>query len=136
MSIIDGMKKLYVVVFLLLAGVIFTAVWFSPLASLGEPYEYCDNAPVGKIEGVCYAPDALVRVDIAGGETALFDALDSIDAEVVKTVETAGRLIAYAYSHRVCARAEVLSGGELYNVMAATDGVTVSIGAPVLSGCY
>lgn len=130
------MKKLYAVVFLLLAGVIFTAVWFSPLASLGEPVEYRDNAPVGRIEGVCYAPDALVRVDMTGGETELFAALEDISAVVVKTVETDGLKIVYAYSPRVCARSETLADGALYNVMAATNGSTVSIGAPLLSGCY
>ena len=129
------MKKLYAVVFLLLVGVIFTAVWFSPLVSLGEPYAYRDNAPIGKIEGVCYAPDALVRVDFDGGETELYAALDDMDAAVVKAVEVDGLLVVYAYSPRVCAPAETLADGARYNVMAAASGGTVSVGTPVLSGC-
>ena len=37
---------------------------------------------------------------------------------------------------RVCAPAETLADGSRYNVMAAASGGTVSVGTPVLSGCY
>ena len=57
------------------------------------PIEFRADAPIGKIEGVCYAPDALVRVDFDGGETELYAALDDMDATVVKAVETDGLLI-------------------------------------------
>ena len=130
------MKKLYAVVFLLLAGVIFVAVWFSPLARLGTPYEYADNAPVGRIDGVCYAQNALVRVDFDGDEDSLYAALRKIDATTIKTVYDDDMLIVYAYSPRVAAEGYVTDSGERYNVMAAAHGGVVSIGAPILSGCY
>ena len=130
------MKKLYAVVFLFAVSIVFTAVWYSPLSEIGMPMAYSDNAAVERLDGLCYPADSLVRVDFSGGEDAMYRALDRIGARVVKKAETDGLLIVYAYSPRVCAKAQVLRGGQKYNVMCACSGDAVCIGTPILSGCY
>ena len=131
------MRKLIVAVILFAVGIVFTAVWFSPFTAFDSPKAYRDNMPVGEISGICYSPDTLVRCDIEGGEDELYAALKTLCAREVKSVRTDdGMLIVYAYSERVCAKRQVLSDGREYNVMAACSDGRVSIGAPVLSGCY
>lgn len=130
------MRKLSVALFLFAASLVFTAVWFSPLAGLGNPKAYNDNVVVGELAGVCYPQDALVRVELAGGESELNSALEKIFAAPIKRVEHDGLVIVYARSDRVCSNRQTLSDGRDYNVMAATDGKHVYIGTPILSGCY
>ncbi|MCH5166127.1 MAG: hypothetical protein J1G01_06970 [Clostridiales bacterium] len=130
------MKKLCAVVFLFAAGIVFTAVWFSPLAALGTPVAYSDNIPITRLDGLCYSADSLVRVDFTGGEEAMYSALDRIGAQEVERAETGELLVVYAYSPRVCAKPQELRSGCKYNVMCACSGDAVSIGTPILSGCY
>ena len=131
------MKKLLTAVAILAAGIIMAAVYYSPLTGLGDAYEYVNNVPVESIDGLCYARDKLVRVDFEGGESDMYAALDRINAETVKVADCGGAVVVYAYSPRVAARSEKLSDGVTeYNVMAAVRDGTVSIGTPLLSGCY
>lgn len=130
------MRKLCVALFLFAASIVFTAVWFSPLVGIGKAEAYSDNVAVGELSGVCYPRDALVRVELAGGESELNVALEKISAAPIKRVESDGLVIVYACSDRVCAKEQTLSDGRSYNVMAATDGEHVYIGTPILSGCY
>ena len=131
------MKKLYAVVIFFVAAIVFTALWFSPFASLGTPQAYSDNAPVESLDGLCYAPNTLVRFDTVGGEDELYSALKVICACEVKSVRMEdGMLLVYAYSPRVGAEVQYLRDGTTYNVMAACDGQRVCLGAPILSGCY
>ena len=112
------------------------AVWFSPLVSLGTPALYDDNVPVSTVRGVCYPSDALCRVDFDGDEDDMKSALNRLFAVTVKEVEVDGLTVVYAYSPRVSAQAQHLESGEGYNVMAAYSQGKISIGTPVLSGCY
>ena len=130
------MKNLVAAILLLSVGIVFVAVWFSPLVGLGVPQAYSDNRAVCAYDGACYPADALIRVELAGGETELNRALEKICATSVKRVQADGLTIVYAYSGRVCSEEQILSDGRYYNVMAATDGAHVYIGTPVLSGCY
>lgn len=130
------MRKLSVALFLFAASLVFTAIWFSPLIGLGTPEAYSDNVAVGELVGVCYSHDELVRVELSGGENEMSAALEKISAAPIKRVESDGLVIVYASSDRVCADRQTLSDGQDYNVMAATDGEHIYIGAPVLSGCY
>ncbi|MCM1368075.1 MAG: hypothetical protein NC184_04615 [Roseburia sp.] len=130
------MKKLCTAVFLLLVGIVLTAIFFSPLTAVGEPYIYVDNAAVRRVDGLCYASGDIVRVDFSGDEDDMYAALERIGAETVKTAHAGGTLIVYAYSARVCSGSETTENGESYNVMAAYSDGKVSIGTPVLSGSY
>ena len=47
------MKKLCVAVVLFAVGIVFVAVWFSPLVWIGEPTAYYDNMPVASLDGLC-----------------------------------------------------------------------------------
>lgn len=129
------MKKLYAAVFILLVGIVSAAIWFSPLASIGEPRIYYDNAPVSRCGGLCYASGDTVRVDFSGDESDMYGALERIGADTVKTVYSGGTLIVYAYSARICGE-ETTDNGEKYNVMAAYRDGKVSVGTPILSGSY
>ena len=133
MSIILGMKKMLLFSALLVCVAIGCAVWFSPLA--GNAVFYADNGPCGNADGLCYAPDACVRADFAT-VAELFDALDKIGAREVYRAESGGTTVIYAYSDRVCAKAERLGTGEPYNVMAAYSDGSACMGTPVLQGCY
>ncbi len=130
------MKKLYAVVFLFVCIAVFVSVWFSPLGQLGEPRAYFDNTERGVYAGLCYPCDETVRVDFYGSEHDMYSALDSICAKQVKSVETDGLLIVYAHSPRVCNKPEKTLDGKVYNVMAAYCNGKISIGTPLLSGCY
>ena len=130
------MKVFYAVVILFAAGLLGVAVWFSPLVSLGKPVLYADNAPISAVDGVCYPSDALCRVDFSGDERDMKSALGRIFAVTVKEVEIDGLTVVYAYSPRVSAPMQYLRSGEGYNVMAAHSCGNISIGAPILSGCY
>ncbi|MBD5132807.1 MAG: hypothetical protein HDT28_09540 [Clostridiales bacterium] len=130
------MKKLIAVVFLFAAGLIATAIWFSPLTGLGRVYAYDNNEVIAAVDGVCYSQNGLYRVDFDGDETAMTDALDKIGARVVKQVEVGDTIIVYAFSDRVCAEVQYTAEGEEYNVMAAYGNGNVSVGTPILSGCY
>ena len=61
------MKKLCVAVVLFAVGIVFVAVWFSPLVWIGEPTAYYDNMPVASLDGLCYRADELARVDFRAG---------------------------------------------------------------------
>lgn len=135
-EIIDGMKKLYTAVILLSAGLVFTALWFSPLSQLGTPTAYCDNIPVTALDGLCYPSDSPIRVDFSGSEAELYRSLDIMLADTVKTTEIDGMLLVYAHSPRVCAPVMYTSEGEVYNVMAAYSDGRICIGTPALAGCY
>ena len=130
------MKKLIAVVFLFAAGLIAAAIWFSPLTGLGRVYAYDNNEIVGAMDGVCYAQNGLYRVDFSGDETAMTAALDKMGARVVKQVEMNDAVIVYAFSDRVCAEVQYTAEGEKYNVMAAYRDGNISVGTPLLSGCY
>lgn len=131
------MKTLYAVVILFVVGLLGTAIWFSPLSGLGTPTAYDNNAPICSLDGLCYPSDELCRVDFSGNENDMHKALDSIFAVTVKEVKTDdGLTIVYALSPRVCAEKQYLRSGEEYNVMAAYSSGTISIGTPLLSGCY
>lgn len=112
------------------------AVIYSPLAHFKSAAVYYDNVEVEKVDGVCYAEDALIRADLEGGESELCAALDKISARVQATAVTGDTLIVYAYSDRVCAAAMTLADGTRYNVMAALTAGHIAIGAPMLSGSY
>lgn len=131
------MKTLYAVVILFVASLVGMAVWFSPLCGFGTPTAYDNNMPVYALDGLCYPSDALCRVDFKGSENDMHKALDSIFAVTVKEVKTDdGLTIVYALSPRVCAANQYLRTGEEYNVMAAYSSGNISIGSPILSGCY
>lgn len=130
------MKKLYTAVILFAACLVFTAVWFSPLTELGNPVSYENNVPVGSLDGLCYSDDQTVRVDFFGCENDMHEALRRICARTVKSVEIDGMLIVYAYSPRVICDVQKLSDGREYNVMAACSDGKISIGTPILQGCY
>ena len=136
MAIIDGMKKLYAAVIIFAVGIVFTAVWFSPFVSVGTPVAYYDNMPVGEIDGLCYRADELVRVDFSGGEKELNAALARIYARETERAENDGMVLVYAFSPRVCAKPQRLRSGKEYNVMACMRDGRISMGAPVISGCY
>ena len=130
------MKKFLAAVFLLCIGIIFAAVWFSPLITLGEVKAYADNKAIAVVDGVCYSHDGIYRVDFTGEITDMFNALDGIGAKQVKRVDNDGMCIVYAFSPRVCCKKQATSEGDLYNVMAVWASGTISIGTPILSGCY
>ncbi|MDE7164071.1 MAG: hypothetical protein K2O04_01420 [Clostridiales bacterium] len=130
------MKTLCAVVILFVAGLVGVAVWFSPLCGLGAPTAYDNNTPVSSLDGICYPQGTLCRVDFSGDVGDMKNALDSILAVTVKEVESGELTIVYAYSPRVCADMQYLSSGEAYNVMAAHSSGNISIGTPMLSGCY
>lgn len=130
------MKTLYAVVILFVAGLLGVAIWFSPLSGLGTPTAYDNNVPVCSLDGLCYPADSLCRVDFSGSEKDMHNALDSIFAVTVKEVKTDGLTIVYGFSPRVCAAPQYLRSGEEYNVMAAYSSGNISIGTPILSGCY
>ncbi|MDE6201393.1 MAG: hypothetical protein K2M47_05920 [Clostridiales bacterium] len=130
------MKTLYAVVILFVASLVGAAVWFSPLISFGTPEAYDNNVPVYSLDGLCYPSDALCRVDFSGSEKDMHNALDSIFAVTVKEVKTDGLTVVYGFSPRVCAESQYLRTGEEYNVMAAYSSGNISIGTPILSGCY
>lgn len=127
------MKKLLMFTALFICAAIGCAVWFSPLAK--KAVYYADNAPCGKVDGVCYAPNACVRADY-GSVEELFAALDKIGAREVCRAESGGTTVIYAYSDRVCAKSERLSSGEVYNVMAAFSDGVACMGTPILQGSY
>ncbi len=95
------MKKLCVAVVLFAVGIVFVAVWFSPLVWIGEPTAYYD-----------------------------------IGASQTDREETDGMIVVYAFSPRVCAATQSLANGAKYNVMACLRDGHISVGTPVLSGCY
>lgn len=131
------MKTLYAVVILFVVSLVGAAIWFSPLTSFGTPTAYDNNVPVHSLDGLCYPSDALCRVDFSGDEKDMKKALDSIFAVTVKEVTTDdGLTVVYAFSPRVCAEKQYLRSGEEYNVMAAYSSGSISIGTPILSGCY
>lgn len=130
------MKKLCAAVVIFAVGIVFTAVWFSPLRALGKPQAYADNAFENALDGLCYPYDAVARVDLSGDENDMFDALERIFARTVKRVRNDGLLVVYAYSPRVCAKSQTTSDGKTYNVMAAYSDGKICIGTPILSGCY
>lgn len=130
------MKKFCAVVILFAAALVFTAVWYSPLTAIGDAQAYDNNEFAHSLTGACYAADECVRIEIAGGETELYFALDKISATPVKTVEAGNRTVVYAYSSRVACASLTTSDGKRYNVMAAYGGGIVVIGTPVLQGSY
>ncbi|MCH5155342.1 MAG: hypothetical protein J1F69_01935 [Clostridiales bacterium] len=130
------MKTLYAVVILFALGLLGVAVWFSPLVSFGTPTAYANNTPVSTLDGLCYPSDSLCRVDFDGDKKDMYSALDCIFAVTVKEVEISELTVVYAFSPRVCAKVQYLRTGEKYNVMAVHSGGNISIGTPVLSGCY
>ncbi|MDE6028868.1 MAG: hypothetical protein K2F90_00930 [Clostridiales bacterium] len=131
------MKTLYAVVILFVASLLGVAVWFSPLCDIGTPTAYVDNMPISALDGLCYPSDALCRVDFSGSEKDMARALGSIFAVTVKKVKTDdGLTVVYAFSPRVCAPSQYLRSGEEYNVMAAYNSGNISVGTPILSGCY
>ncbi|MCH5153832.1 MAG: hypothetical protein J1F71_01330 [Clostridiales bacterium] len=130
------MKVFYAVVILFAVGLVGVAVWFSPLVSLGAPELYDDNVPVSTVRGLCYPSDALCRVDFKGDDGDMRQALDGLFAVTVKEVNIDGLTVVYAFSPRVAAQAQHLDSGEWYNVMAAYSDGKISIGTPILSGCY
>ena len=131
------MKKLYAVVIFFVLAIIGTAVWYSPLCAIGSPTEYELNAPVGRVDGVCYSADNNYRVDFDGEEKELYAALKKINASEVKRVDLDdGLVLVYAYSPRVTSDVHYTAEGKRYNVMAVSSSGRVSIGAPVLQGCY
>ncbi|MDE6966134.1 MAG: hypothetical protein K2O94_04045 [Clostridiales bacterium] len=130
------MKKLCVAVVLFAVGIVFVAVWFSPLVWIGEPTAYYDNMPVASLDGLCYRADELVRVDFSGGEEEMYAALSHIGASQTDREETDGMIVVYAFSPRVCAATQSLANGAKYNVMACLRDGHISVGTPVLSGCY
>lgn len=130
------MKTLCAVVILFAASLVGVAVWFSPLLSLGAVAAYDNNAPTSSLDGLCYPAGAVARVDFSGDAADMYDALDSMLAVTVKQVEFDGMTVVYALSPRVCAESQYLSTGEEYNVMAAYSFGKISIGTPLLSGCY
>lgn len=136
MSIIGGMKKLYTAFIVFMAALVAVAVYYSPLAWIGTPAAYDNNARTADYDGVCYPAGEVMRVDISGGENELRAALDKLCCTVVKEVRDGERLYVYAVSPRVCAKTQYLKSGEGYNVMATAFGGKVCIGTPVLQGCY
>ena len=130
------MKTLYAVVILFVVTLVGAAVWYSPLISLGTPVSYDNNIPVERLDGICYSADALCRVDFCGDEDDMYEALGSIFAVTVKEVQLDDLTVVYALSPRVCAKKQYLGSGEEYNVMAACSNGLISIGTPILSGCY
>ncbi|MDE6402064.1 MAG: hypothetical protein K2L54_05555 [Clostridiales bacterium] len=130
------MKKLYAAVILFAVGIVFTAVWFSPLVLLGTPVAYYYNMPVCSLDGLCYRADELARVDFCGGEADLYSALERIGARETERADSDGMIVVYAYSPRVCAKLQRLKSGKEYNVMACLRDGRISVGTPVLSGCY
>ena len=130
------MKTFYAVVILFAVSLLGVAVWFSPLVGFGTPTAYENYIPGSKLDGICYSSDALCRVDFAGDRDDMYKALDSIFAVTVKEVKIDGLTVVYALSPRVCSPSQRLGTGEEYNVMAAYNDGNISIGTPVLSGCY
>ena len=130
------MKTLCAVVIFFSASLIGVAVGFSPLCRFGTPVSYDNNEPVYSLEGLCYPGDALCRVDFSGDKSDMQKALDSIFAVTVKEVDMDGLTVVYALSPRVCAPLQRLKSGEQYNVMAAYASGNISIGTPLLGGCY
>lgn len=130
------MKKLLAAVILFVSGLLAVAVWHSPLASFGDVGAYVDNTEIAVFDGLCYPQNAAYRVEFAGDIGIMYSALDRIGARVVKVGAAGGRTVVYAYSTRVCADSIALDGGGRYNVMAATDGISVVIGTPILQGGY
>ncbi len=129
------MKKIMAVFILFIGCIVGAAVWFSPLSQTGTAQKYENNAPVREL-GVCYKDTDTVRVDLTGGEAELYAALDRLGARTVKTAESGGSLIVYAYSKRVAASVHYTSEGEAYNVMAALNGDRIAIGTPILEGGF
>lgn len=130
------MRKLCTAVILFAAGVCAVALLFSPLCALGAPQAYADNVAVRTYNGLCYPFDGNYRVDITGSERDMLCALSVIDATPVKSVSIGDMRVVYAYCPRVCSRLQTLPSGEKYNVMAAYSNGNISIGTPILSGCY
>ena len=130
------MKTLYAVVILFAASLLGVAIWFSPLVSFGTPKAYANNVPISELDGLCYPSSTICRVDFSGDVSDMRKALNSMLAVTVKEVETDGMTIVYGLSPRVCAETQKLGTGESYNVMAAYSSGNISIGTPVLSGCY
>lgn len=130
------MKTLCAVVILFVSGLVGVAVWFSPLCALGTPKAYDNNSEVCSLEGICYPESTLCRVDFSGDIGDMNAALERIFAVTVKEVNSGELTVVYAYSPRVCADTQYLSSGEGYNVMAAFASGKISIGTPILSGCY
>lgn len=128
-------KKTVFVFVILIALIVATGLWFSPLVGKGKTYAYHDNVATGEIAGICYTADE-VRTDFDGDESDMLSALGRICAKVVKTVRTDDCVIVYAYSPRVAAKAQTTAEGDEYNVMAACSERGVSIGIPVLPGSY
>lgn len=115
-------------------SLVIAGAWFSPLSKIGEVYEYRDNARNKRVYGL-YMPYQTVRTDFDGDESAMYAALSSIDAEVVKTAESGGTVIVYAFSPRVASKS-LETDGKKYNLMAAYKNGRVCIGSPVLGGSY
>lgn len=130
------MKVFYAVVIFFVLGLLGVAVWFSPLVFFGKPTLYRNNVPISAVDGICYPAEALCRVDFSGNEGDMKSALDRLFAVTVKEVEIDGLTVVYALSPRVAAAMQYLSTGEMYNVMAAYSDGNISIGTPILSGCY
>lgn len=129
-------RALTAVAVLIMFAVVFVAagLWYSPLTGMGEVYEYRDNAPYKRVYGL-YLPSQTIRADFEGDENAMYAALFSIDAEIVKTVESGGTIIVYAISPRVASARNTSDFGE-YNIMSAYSNGHICIGAPVLGGSY
>lgn len=129
------MKKIVAVFILFVICLVGAAVWFSPLSQLGTAQEYDNNVPVREL-GICYGDTDTVRTDLTGGEAELYAALEKMGAKAVKTAESGGSLIVYAYSKRVAAPVRYTSEGDAYNVMAALNGDRIAIGTPILEGSF
>ncbi|MCH5161076.1 MAG: hypothetical protein J1G04_03500 [Clostridiales bacterium] len=128
------MKRMYAAFILLSVVIVGVAVWFSPLN--GNRYKYDDNEPVERLGGIAYPSGQTVRVDFDGDEAAMYDYLGDIGATVVKTVESSGRVIVYAFCPRVEHRGYYTVDGDEYNVMASCGDGKIAVGAPVLPGSY
>lgn len=124
------MKKFCAVFLLFVIAVVFTAVWFSPLAAIGSTTEYCNNAPISYERGIVYNGDNARRVDFDGSEGDMYAAIKKLGGRVVKTEYAGGRTIVYAFS----SRAKQTEYG--YNIMGAYADGHICIGSPVLCGSY
>ncbi len=128
------MKKLLTVFVLLVFVLIGAAVWYSPFA-FKDARVYENNVAEGRV-GVCYPSGASVRYDLDGDEPVMYAELEDLMAKPVKTVQTDGLTVVYAYSPRVCAAPRSTEEGGEYNVMAAYRNGHIAVGAPVLEGSY